>query len=71
MDKGGGGSSDEDFRTFWCKNYRIFRMLWCVGTDKGEGELNQCGHFAYKMEGVNFSRFCADVFYGQLLRVIK
>jgi len=27
-------------------------------------ELSKCGYFAYKGEGVNFLRFCADVFYG-------
>jgi len=27
-------------------------------------KLSQCGHFADKGEEVNFSRFCADVFYG-------
>jgi len=31
--------------TFWCKNHRDFRSLWCVRTDKGEG-LSQCGHFS-------------------------
>jgi len=32
----------------------------------GQGGLSQCGHFADK-RGVNFSRFCADVFYGRPL----
>jgi len=45
------------------KKIRIFRNLWYVRTDKGEG-VEQCGHFMDK--GVNFSRFCADDFYGQL-----
>jgi len=31
-----GDSSDVDVRTFWCKNYRVFRNFWCVRTDKGE-----------------------------------
>jgi len=31
----------------------------------GQEELSQCGHFADKGEGVNFSRFYADVVYGQ------
>jgi len=35
-------------RTFWRKKLWIFRNFWCVRTNKGEG--------------VNFSRFCADVF---------
>jgi len=66
---GGGGSSDADVRTFWYKNLRIFRNLWCVRTDKGGGRLSKCGHFANKGEGVNFSRFCADVIYGRPLSV--
>jgi len=33
---------------------------------KGE-ELIQCGNFADKGVGVNFSRFCADVLYGRPL----
>jgi len=27
--------------------------------------LSQCGHFANREEGVNFSRFCTDVVYRQ------
>jgi len=54
--------------TFWCKNYRVFRNLWYVRTDKGEGGLSQCGHFADKRGGGgHISRFCADVFYGRPL----
>jgi len=30
----GGGSSDVDVRTFWCKSHRVFRNLWCVRMDK-------------------------------------
>jgi len=29
----------------------------------GQGGLSQCRHFAAKGEGVNFSRFLADVLY--------
>jgi len=36
------GSSDSNVRTFWFKNLRIFRKLWCVRTDK---EGCQCGRF--------------------------
>jgi len=43
------------------KTFRIFRNLWCVRTDKGEGGLSRSGHFADL--GFNFSLFCADVFY--------
>jgi len=31
---GRGSSSDVDVGTFWCKNHRVFRNLWCVRTDK-------------------------------------
>jgi len=37
----------------------------------GQGELNQCEHFADKGGGVNFFRFYADVFYGRPLIVGK
>jgi len=46
MDKGGGGSSDVDVRTFWCKKHRIFWNLWRVRTDKGRRGpffANLCG----------------------------
>jgi len=33
----------------------------------GQGGLSQCGHFVDKRKGVNFLRFCADVFYGRPL----
>jgi len=35
----------------------------------GQGGLSQCGHFEDK-GGVNFSRFCADVFYGRALTTL-
>jgi len=62
-DKGGGGSSDVDVRTFWCKSSDFSKFMVCPREQRGRG-LNQCGHFANKAEGVNYSRFCADVFYG-------
>jgi len=34
-----------------------------------QGRLSQRGHSADKWGEVNFSRFCADVFYGQLLTI--
>jgi len=51
---------------FGAKYLRIFRNLWCVRTDKGRG-FSKCGHFEDKGKGINFSRFCADVFYGRPL----
>jgi len=69
--KGEGGSSDVDVRKFWCKNYRIFRNLSCVRTNKGEEGLSQFGHFTDMGEGeVNFSRFWADVVYGRPLMLL-
>jgi len=50
----GGGYSNADIRTFWCKKHRIFRNLWFVHMDKGGGVLSQCGHFADKGEGSIF-----------------
>jgi len=42
------GSSVADVHTFWCKKLGIFRNLWYVRTDGG----------------INFLRFCGDVFSG-------
>jgi len=43
------------FALFWRKNYRIFRNLWLVRTDKER--LSQCRHFADKREGSIFRNF--------------
>jgi len=48
---GKGYSSDADVRTIWCKNFGIFEIYGVSTRTRGEG--------------VNFSRFCADVFYGR------
>jgi len=67
--KGLGGSSDADVRTFGYKKLRklrIFRDLWCVRTDKGGRDVESFRAFCG--EGGNFSRFCADVFDGRSLR---
>jgi len=42
-------------------------MVCPHGQGEGEGGLSQCVHFSDKEGGVNFSRFCADVFYGRPL----
>jgi len=57
VDKGERSSSDADIRTFWCKKLRISLNLWRVRTDRGRG--------------VNFWRFCADVFYGRPLTNVQ
>jgi len=51
-----GGSSDADVRTFRCKKTSDFSV-----SARTRDGLSQCRHFADK--GVNFSLFCADVFY--------
>jgi len=67
----GGGSSEADVRTFWWKKLQIFLNLWYFRTDKGKGgrrgALRQCGRFSDKGGGNQFSRFCADIFYGRPL----
>jgi len=49
-DKGGGGSSDADVHTFWCKNLSMV-------CPHGQGELSQYGHFSNKGEGSIFRDF--------------
>jgi len=51
------------FALFGAKKLLIFRNLCVYARTRG---LSQCGHFVDKGkggEGVNFSRFCADVLY--------
>jgi len=47
--RGGGSSTTDVLRTFWCKKLRIFWNLWCDRTDK-EG-LSQCEHFLDEEKG--------------------
>jgi len=72
--EGGGGSLDADVRTFWCKNFRFFRNLWCVRTDKGvepvqkfcgQGRLRQCENFADK-GGQFFAILCGHLLWTPL-----
>jgi len=42
-----------------CKKFGFFKFMVCPHGQASRG-LSQCGHFADKGEGVNFSRFCAD-----------
>jgi len=49
---------------FGVKNFGFFKNFGVFARTRGERKLSQCGHFVDK-EGVNFSRFCADVFYGR------
>jgi len=57
-----------DVRTYlYIKTSNFSKFILCPHGQRGGG-LSQCGHFSDK-EGreVNFSRFCADIFYGRLL----
>jgi len=45
---------------FGAKNFRFFKIYGMSARIGGGGDLSQCG----QGRGVNFSRFCADVFYG-------
>jgi len=61
----GESSSDVDVRTFWCKKTSDF--LKFIVYPQGQGGFNQCGLLPTRGEGVNFSQFCVDVFYGRHL----
>jgi len=66
MQSGGLSSADKEGEAFFRCGHRhfleqklqIFRNLWCVRMDKGGWANADKG-------GVNFSQFCADVFYGR------
>jgi len=58
------GLSDADVRTFWCE---LSKVMMCR-MDKERGRLSQYGYFSDKW--VNFSRFCANVFYGRPLALL-
>jgi len=51
---------------FGAKTSDFSKYIVCPHEQGGRG-LSQCGHFVGKEEGGNFSRFCADVFYGRSL----
>jgi len=53
---------------FWTSVFgkKNFGFIVSLHGHGGRG-LSQSGHFANKEGGVNFSRFCADVFYGRPL----
>jgi len=59
------------FALFGAKNFGFFEIYIVSARTRGEGDLSQCGHFAKKGGGVNFSRFCADVLYGRPLNNIS
>jgi len=50
---------------FGVKNSGFFKIYGVSARTRGEGGLSQCVQFANK--GVNFSRYCDDVFYGRPL----
>jgi len=65
-DKEGGSPSDADVRTFCTKNFGFFEIYGVFARTRGvEPVQTFCGQGG----GVDFSRFCADVFYGQPLTI--
>jgi len=52
---------------FGAKKFGFFEVYGC---SHGQGRFNQCEHFPDKEEKLSFSRFCADVFFGQPLKCI-
>jgi len=61
-DKGRGGSSNADVRTFGAKTPEFPEFMVCPHGQGGVQPVRTRG------EGVNFSRFCANVLYGWPLR---
>jgi len=59
---GKGVSSDADIRTFSCKKLCFFRNLWWARADKGGWAS---ADILQTRGRVNFSRFCAYIFYGR------
>jgi len=55
------------FEVFVAKNLRIFENYGCELTGKGEGSWGSAKGFVDKGRGVDFWRFCANVFYGRPL----
>jgi len=53
-------SSDADVRTYLYQKLCFFLNLWCVRTGKGAEQLQT---FGGQEGGIDFSRFCANVFY--------
>jgi len=70
-------SSADIFRFFGCgrpnflaqKTSEFSKFMVCQHGQGGRG-LSQCEHFSDKGEGVNFSRFCADVLYERPLQLL-
>jgi len=58
-----GASSDTDSALFGFDKLRIFRNFWCVRTVKGC--CASADILRTRREGVNLSKFCADVLYGR------
>jgi len=53
------------FVLFGGKNFKFFEIYGVPAQTRGRGMgLSQCGHFAIKEKGVNFSRFYADIIGG-------
>jgi len=60
------GSSDADFRIFWCKNLGLFES-YGVSARTREERVESVRKFFGQRGKINFSRFCMGVFYGRHL----
>jgi len=65
-------SSDADVRNFWFKNLRNFWNLWCVRTDKGEGNepvrLQSSMRFSNNELYINTTKF--SILWNVLLKIL-
>jgi len=59
-----GCPSDANIRTFGAKTFGFFEIYGVSSRTRGEG-IKPVRTFCGQGEGVNFSRFCADIFYGR------
>jgi len=55
-------SSDAHVRTFGAQNIGYFEIYGVSARTRGEGRLNQCGHFSDKGEGSNCRNFVRTSF---------
>jgi len=69
-DKGVGGSSDADVHTFWRKNNNNNNLRKFIMYPHGQGGRRGWASsdiLRTRRKGINLSRFCANVYYGQPL----
>jgi len=68
-DKVGGGSSEVDSALFGAKNFKFFEIYGVSARTTVGGGVEPVRTFFGQGGGVNYSRFCVDVFYGRSLNV--